>query len=281
MSNLVFPSLPGLDIAVKRTSVFATKVQTSASGKELRARFQSSPRYRYTLPMNFLRQSVLNSSTDEVSQLLSIFSTGSGKWDSFWMTDPVVVNLIKNGDGNMVNPGPYETAGLVTTAGPLGETKIRSVVNGWTQITPLMPITPSENLFVHFYSVAPDNTGYAAFAVDYMDINGAYVSSSYFNQGVASWTLTEGVVTAPANARYVRILFQASDPASHAAMFSQLWVCQMVPAGLTAVPDGNLTRIANTLEFQRRVRFDMDELEMEQLVTQCWTGATLKFISVK
>jgi hypothetical protein len=87
MSSLVFPSFPGMDIAIKRTAIFATKVQTASSGKELRASFQSAPRYRYVLPLNFLRQAVLNAATDEVATLLAIFNAAKGRWDSFLLTD--------------------------------------------------------------------------------------------------------------------------------------------------------------------------------------------------
>ena len=65
MSSLVFPSMAGLDIAIKRMPVYATKIQTASSGKELRASFQSTPRFRYSLPLNFLRQAVLNMDADE------------------------------------------------------------------------------------------------------------------------------------------------------------------------------------------------------------------------
>jgi hypothetical protein len=77
-----------MDIAIKRTPIFATKIQTASSGKELRASFQSTPRYRYSLPLNFLRQAVLNAGTDEVAMLLNIFNAAKGRWDSFLYTDP-------------------------------------------------------------------------------------------------------------------------------------------------------------------------------------------------
>ena len=89
MSSSVFPSFAGVDIAIKRSEIYATKIQTSVSGKELRASFQSTPRYRYELRLNFLRQAAYNTVTDEVAQLKTFFDTMLGSWDSFLFNDPV------------------------------------------------------------------------------------------------------------------------------------------------------------------------------------------------
>ena len=89
MSSSVFPSFAGVDIAIKRSEIYATKIQTSVSGKELRASFQSTPRYRYELRLNFLRQATYNTVTDEVAQLKTFFDTMLGAWDSFLFNDPV------------------------------------------------------------------------------------------------------------------------------------------------------------------------------------------------
>ena len=52
MSSLVFPTIIGADIAVTRTPVYSTSIQTAKSGKELRASWWSYPRYRYTIDFN-------------------------------------------------------------------------------------------------------------------------------------------------------------------------------------------------------------------------------------
>lgn len=86
MSNEVFPTtLKGLDIKITRTPVFKTAVQESVSGKELRASWWSTPRYKYTLDFNFLRQG-LNS--DEAETLRGFFARHLGSWDSFLLNDP-------------------------------------------------------------------------------------------------------------------------------------------------------------------------------------------------
>ena len=89
MSSLIFPKLAGLDISVKRTPVFATKIQTSSSGKEQRASFQAFPRYRYELRMNFLRQAnSYNTVSDEAATLMNFLAQHRGAWDSFLFADP-------------------------------------------------------------------------------------------------------------------------------------------------------------------------------------------------
>ena len=92
MSILVFPdTLMGIDIAVARSVIYATKIQTASSGKELRASFQSTPRYAYELTLNFLRQSgfSVNTLLDEAAALSAFYVTHRGQWDSFLYNDPV------------------------------------------------------------------------------------------------------------------------------------------------------------------------------------------------
>ena len=89
MSSLVFPSLPGLDIKVNRTPIFATEIQVAASGKEQRAAFQSFPRYKWALTLNFARNNGQYGATyDEPGTLLRFFFGLLGSWDSFLFADP-------------------------------------------------------------------------------------------------------------------------------------------------------------------------------------------------
>ena len=91
MSTLLFPTLPGLDIAVKRSEVFATSVQVSASGVEARATWWSTPRYTYDLTFNFLRQANFSALTylDEMNVLLKFFEVHKGQFESFLFVDPL------------------------------------------------------------------------------------------------------------------------------------------------------------------------------------------------
>lgn len=91
MSNLVFPSLPGVDINVERETIYSTTTRTSVSGKEYRTSWQASPRYRYKLKFN-LRTAWSAPSPfgayNEVSVVQAFLDTHLGSWDSFLYTDP-------------------------------------------------------------------------------------------------------------------------------------------------------------------------------------------------
>jgi hypothetical protein len=88
VSLLVFPStLAGVAAEVSRTPVYDTKVQTSVSGKELRASYQSTPRYRYELKFNFIRK-VRPGGGSDLTDLITFFETHRGRWDDFLYVDP-------------------------------------------------------------------------------------------------------------------------------------------------------------------------------------------------
>lgn len=85
MSNAVFPDLPGIDIKVKKTPMWSTRVQTAASGKELRATLFSYPLYKITLSCNVLRAGA----EAELQNVIGFFNSRKGRFDSFLFTDPL------------------------------------------------------------------------------------------------------------------------------------------------------------------------------------------------
>lgn len=84
MSNAVFPSLPGIKWGSTRTPFWSTKVQTSASGRELRAGYWSHPRWKYSLSYEVLRANALQ----ELQQLVGFFNARQGMLDTFLYDDP-------------------------------------------------------------------------------------------------------------------------------------------------------------------------------------------------
>lgn len=93
MSSSVFPTLPGVDISVNRRTSYATTVQSSSSGKEQRASWQSTPRYTYQVRFNFLRSDVAAPSpyaaNNEMSVVQKFIDDHKGQWDSFLFVDPI------------------------------------------------------------------------------------------------------------------------------------------------------------------------------------------------
>lgn len=85
MSNAIFPALPGLKWGTTRTPVWSTKVQTSASGRELRANYWSYPVWKYSLSYEVLRE---HAALQEVQRLVGFFNARRGQFDTFLYDDP-------------------------------------------------------------------------------------------------------------------------------------------------------------------------------------------------
>jgi phage-related protein len=92
MSSSVFPSLPGIDIAVERESFFKTTIHETASGKEDRTAWMNTPRYRYRVAFNVLRTSVTAPSPwgaySEPGVIINFLDAHKGAQDSFLFDDP-------------------------------------------------------------------------------------------------------------------------------------------------------------------------------------------------
>lgn len=87
MSNESFPTFAGLDVAVTRTTIHASRVQTSAGGVELRSQLQVNPRYRYRLKVTVRKNAP--GAVDELAQLHAFIVARAGRADSFFFTDPI------------------------------------------------------------------------------------------------------------------------------------------------------------------------------------------------
>ncbi len=100
MSNNVFPSLSSLSWSVVKMPRWSTKIQTAASGKELRSSFFSYPIYDLILTYEVLRA---KASLQELQTLMGFFNARQGAFDSFLWSDPtdnaVSGQLFGTGDG--------------------------------------------------------------------------------------------------------------------------------------------------------------------------------------
>jgi uncharacterized protein (TIGR02217 family) len=85
MSNLVFPSLPGLEWNVVRAPIFSTTKRASVSGRRFAFANYSFPRYKYTMSFSVLRQ---GGSYTELQQVVGLFNQCYGDFDTFLWTDP-------------------------------------------------------------------------------------------------------------------------------------------------------------------------------------------------
>jgi hypothetical protein len=93
MSAHTWPALPGLLMRVSRDSLHNFDVHESISGKEQRVSWESTPRYRYRITYEFLRDNVSAPSPfgaySELDAVIYIVDQCRGGWDFFAYTDPV------------------------------------------------------------------------------------------------------------------------------------------------------------------------------------------------
>lgn len=82
--------MPTLNFKIKRTTVFATQIQSGASGIEQRASFNALPRYKYEISIT-ARQYEGN---DEVAYINNLWEMHYGQYDSFRIIDPMSGELV-------------------------------------------------------------------------------------------------------------------------------------------------------------------------------------------
>jgi uncharacterized protein (TIGR02217 family) len=85
MTLATFPVLPGIAWNIGKTPVMSTRVMTAASGKEYRAQNWSYPRWKFKLPIEFLRQ---YGSRTEWSTIVGFILSQAGQFGNFLYNDP-------------------------------------------------------------------------------------------------------------------------------------------------------------------------------------------------
>lgn len=99
MSNAVFPTFPGLKWGRKRTAVWSTNIQKSASGREIRSAYYTYPQWKFSLSFEVLRT---KASINELEKLAGFFNERRGSFDSFLYEDPTDNKVTDQLIGNVV-----------------------------------------------------------------------------------------------------------------------------------------------------------------------------------
>ena len=102
MSNLIFPTLPGLALGVIKTPAFATHIQEATSGFEVRSSKRLNPMWRFSLTFDYLNGKRVTG-TSQLEKLVGFFTAHRGSFDSFLYSDPsdnaVTDGVFAQGDG--------------------------------------------------------------------------------------------------------------------------------------------------------------------------------------
>ena len=85
MTLPVFPTLPGIAWGITKAPVWQTRVLTASSGVEYRAQDWSYPRWKFSLPVQFLRQF---GSFTEWATLTGFCNQQAGQFGNFVYDDP-------------------------------------------------------------------------------------------------------------------------------------------------------------------------------------------------
>lgn len=104
----LFPiGLPGVSVRLMRSTEYRTEVFESPGGVESRYSFRSVPKRRYSVAVEFLRDT-----DDERALLQSLFDSAAGALSSFLLVDPVdgVIRVVRFADDAL--PIPREVAGI-------------------------------------------------------------------------------------------------------------------------------------------------------------------------
>lgn len=122
MSNVIFPSLPGLSWSIGKQPEFKTVITEAAGGVESRVALWSAPRWHFKLTYELLR----DDATAELKTLMGFFLARQGKYDSFLLRDPddcaVVGQALGIGDGaNTVFPLVRSFGGYSEQVGALDQ----------------------------------------------------------------------------------------------------------------------------------------------------------------
>ncbi|ENT1833341.1 DUF2460 domain-containing protein [Neisseria gonorrhoeae] len=99
MGNAVFPEFPGLKCGRKKTAVWSTGTQKSASGREFRTAYYTYPQWRFSLSFEVLRT---KASVNELEKLAGFFNARKGSFESFLYEDPADNAVTDQPVGNTV-----------------------------------------------------------------------------------------------------------------------------------------------------------------------------------
>lgn len=155
MSNLIYPSLPGLTWPVGRTPVYSTGVQSSVSGREVRLSKWAFARYKYKLKYEVLRE---NAGNTDLQQIAGLFGRMRGQYDTFLFKDSDPAFSIAVNQSFGVGDGATTVFRLARTYGAQFVEPVAAVVSGASVTVngaPAVGVVIDANLGIVTFTNAP------------------------------------------------------------------------------------------------------------------------------
>lgn len=190
MSSLIFPTIPGLAPKSTRAPIDTTTVQTTRSGRELRALRTDRMRWRYRLSFQLRSASAWN----ELQSLESFIQRHAGRYDSFLWMDPEDSSVTTHGFG--IGTGSATAFQLQRTRGGswqdlLGtwDTYVGPRTNALKQSTTFSTWSLGGGVtLTQAVSIAPDGTVTGVRLNLASSGGGVYIHSPTFTGTAAVWT---------------------------------------------------------------------------------------------
>ncbi len=151
MSDLVFPTLPGLKWDIVKTPQFATAISKHVSGREVRASNYAYPLWKWEMSYEFLRETA---GFAELETLAGFFLARHGAFDTFLFADPSEPNSVAGysvgtGDGLTTSFQLTKTyAGFAEPIGYVDQTTLGVSVGGVMQASGWSLIMPNTIVFI-------------------------------------------------------------------------------------------------------------------------------------
>jgi hypothetical protein len=280
-----FPILPGLTWSVTKSPKFATRIQTSISGREVRVVDQPYPIWTWTLVYSFLRDkndlshgpalggSVFSTGYDELRTLAGFFLRQQGSFQAFLYNDPgdntAVNQRIGTGDGTSTQ---YQ---LIRSFGSSIITITRPVFNLHVFVSGVSAPFTTDNIVITLLSAPNISNVITASFNDPADGN------VFTNELIG---IGDGITT---TYRLIRTFTAFSEPVTQP--FNVFAFVNGATAGFSLGSNGSITLsappqsgdvITASFGYNFPVRFTTDMLDFENFMYQLWELKKLSFQSV-
>ena len=191
MSSQIYPTLPGLDVNVKRSYVWKTGIQEALSGKQSAISYRQYPLIAYELTYNVLRRNV---SPDEFQSIVGLYNDMKGRFDTFLFTDPdfntitaanaAQYGVIGTGDGSTLI---FQLIATLQNSGGPGGAEIIQNLNG----TPVL-YDNGTTISVANYTIGPTGVvtfggGHAPLAGHTLTWSGSWYNRCRFDEDAIVW----------------------------------------------------------------------------------------------